>query len=171
MSKYEQPISNLSSLPGVCLFLLSQLTFYILTLFLFQVSQSIFQPSYNLPHLLFFRHFFFPQPRWNVQPADTEPFCVSSKCFYQSPVSVSVAFQVRRCAPLTWSSWLLCLMEGLRSRNHQSLFGRLFQMKSSQNQGADGGNQFVHLCSSCYQRMIRGIKLRCKVLFWSQSWP
>lgn len=70
-------------------------------------------------------------------------------------VSVSTVSRVRQCVPSTWSSWPGCSMGGSRSRNHLSLFGRLFQMKSSRSQGADGCNQCVHLCWGCYQITVR----------------
>lgn len=54
----------------------------------------------------------------------------------QRLVSVSTASRAQPCVPLTWSSWLPCSTGGLRSRNHPSLFGRLYQMKSSQSRGA-----------------------------------
>lgn len=108
---------------------------------------------------------FFPlslQPCWKSKvylTRDWQSLCVSSEVLSVSfglcltiPVSVLAAYQARQCAPLTWSSWLPCLMEGLRSRNHQSLFGRLFQRSSSQSQGADGTIHFTHLCADCYQR-------------------
>lgn len=72
-----------------------------------------------------------------------------------SHLSVSTVSQVRRCVPSTWSSWPGCLTGGSRSRNHPSLFGRLFLMKSSQSQGADVCTQCIHLCSGCYRRTVK----------------
>lgn len=128
-----------------------------------------FQSRYYLPYLFFFRHLFLPHPCRKQSPLDAGLTVVSYQFevllsidslslnlpLSHLSVSVSLVSQVRQCVPSTWSSWLRCLMGGSRSRNHLSLFGRLFQMKSSRNQGADGCNHFMHLCSGCYQRTVR----------------
>lgn len=60
--------------------------------------------------------------------------------FPNSPCFAAVS-QARPCVPLTWSSWLACLMGGSRSRNPPSPFGPLLQTKPSPSQGTDGRNQ------------------------------
>lgn len=140
------------------------LTIDFLHLKFFPFSFSIFQ--YYLPCLFFLsRHLFFLHPCRKVKPTwnrtDSHFMSVQSvlsidRLCLNLPLShlsacVSIVFQVRRCVPSTWSSWLGCSKGGSKSRNHLSLFGRLFQMKSSRSQGADGCNQFMHLCSCCYQ--------------------
>lgn len=144
----------------------SQLTVYILTSFL----QSIFQDGYSLPYHFFFRDLFFSVTLSESKVCltqDWQSFCMMSECFIKqqslsqstsvSPLclTVSLVSQVRQCAPLTWSIWRRCLMGGSRSRNHPSLSGHLFQMKSSRSQGADGCNQFMQLCSGCYWRTMK----------------
>lgn len=92
---------------------------------------------------------------------DRQSFCVNLTCFMNRrppshlPVCVSSVSLARRCAPLTWSSWPACLMGGSRSRSRRSLFGLLFQMKSSRSRGADGCSQFNHLCPGCQWRTLR----------------
>lgn len=138
----------------------SQLTVYILTSILLSVFQTYLIFSFPVTY-------YFCPPVWKQSPLDTgltshftsaqSTFPINILCFNLplSHHSVSLVSQVRQCVPLTWSSWRQCLMGGSRSRNHPSLFGHPYQMKSSRNQGADGSNRFMHLCSGCYRRTMR----------------
>ncbi len=138
-----------------------------LTLFLFHVSQIYFSVkvlstlSLPFPWLILTAQLLRVKPTWrrtDIHFLSVQSILsVDSLCLNLShlSLSVSVVFQDQQCVPSTWSSWRGCLMGGSRSRNHPSLFGHPFQMKSFRSQGADGCNEFMHLCSGCYQRTLK----------------
>lgn len=169
MSKYEHPKSNLSSLLGACPFLALRIDFLYFNFFPFSRFTVYFSLevlstlSFLFPSLILSAPLSKVKPTWHRTDSrfisvrsvlSIDSLCLNLPLSHLS-VFVSLVYQVQRFVPSTWSSWLRCLMGGSRSRNHLSLFGRLFQMKSSQSQGADGYNQFMHLCSGCYRRTVR----------------
>lgn len=48
---------------------------------------------------------------------------------------VFAVFPALRCVPSTWNSWPECFRADLKSRNHPSRYGHLFQMRWCPNQG------------------------------------
>lgn len=159
-----QLISSFYSYLGGCPFptptIASQ---YVLSPFVF--AQPVFQPGW---YRFFFCQFLSLHYCEKAKPADcrldSDSFTslqrvlsIDSLCLNPplTHLSVSTASLVRQCAPLTWNSWLGCLMGGSRSRNHPSPFGHLFPMKSFRSQGADGCIQFMHLCLGCFLRTVR----------------